>query len=169
MSNFFPLTNRVQNLQVGRGWYSCPETWASGRLDMVSAISNKSHLDWWPHRPMALYFCQSPSDLEKTCYNSGDGIQFLQRQYGRKGLCSKMHKYSTSRESAANASWTLKLSHDIVDYTQTVLSAIFRWARLQSCQLPWGDEKHRFLLRGQNLHVFFYNKSNHGHRYLSFE
>jgi len=27
---------------------------------------------------------------------------------------------------AANASWTLKLSHDIVDYTQTVLSASFR-------------------------------------------
>lgn len=38
---------------------------------------------------------------------------------------SVKHKYGTLRDSAANAeSWRLKLSHDIVDYTQTVCQHI---------------------------------------------
>lgn len=38
---------------------------------------------------------------------------------------SAKHKYGTLRDSAANAeSWRLKLSHDIVDYTQTVCQHI---------------------------------------------
>lgn len=38
---------------------------------------------------------------------------------------SAKHKYGTVRDSAANAeSWRLKLSHDIVDYTQTVCQQV---------------------------------------------
>ncbi|XP_014003341.1 carbohydrate sulfotransferase 1 [Salmo salar] len=56
--------------------------------------------------------------------NVGDWIQNNTR--GSNDLSAK-HKYGTVRDSAANAeSWRLKLSYDMVDYTQTVCQQVLQ-------------------------------------------
>ncbi|TSQ92634.1 Carbohydrate sulfotransferase 1 [Bagarius yarrelli] len=47
------------------------------------------------------------------------------------------HKYGTLRDSAANAeSWRLKLSHDIVEYTQTVCQQVLEELGYRAVNLP---------------------------------
>lgn len=76
-----------------------------------------------------------------------------------------MHKYSTSRDSAANASWTLKLSHDTVDYTQTVCQQFFDELAYKAVNSPEEMKNIAFSERTKPSYLFC-NKSNHGHRCL---
>ncbi len=90
-------------------------------------------------------------------------FQFLQRQYGREGFCEQMHKYSTSRDSAANAvNRTLKLSHDIVDYTQTVCQQFLDKHGYKAVNSP---EELKNIVKTKPSNIFC-NKSNPVHRYL---
>ncbi len=140
-------TNRVQILKGGMGWYSCPETeactWHALCKQMPSGLTVTQTL--------------GPPSTNPTEF------QFLQRQYGREGFCEQMHKYSTSRDSAANAvNRTLKLSHDIVDYTQTVCQQFLDKHGYKAVNSP---EELKNIVKTKPSNIFC-NKSNPVHRYL---
>ncbi|XP_035272734.1 carbohydrate sulfotransferase 1 [Anguilla anguilla] len=64
-------------------------------------------------------------------------VQWIQTNTRGSNELSAKHKYGTVRDSAANAeSWRLKLSYDMVDYTQTVCQQILHQLGYKAVSSP---------------------------------